>query len=133
MGRRRCEGFWQWNGESPLPGLERERVITEEAGAGDIIPGLIVRHTNRRLGKLDACEACERLISGKISFSEFVDQIGNRYSELLDFMTEHDLHPGRPEEVLFCIDCHAGLSVRGVLRSQLCRLYGYDGKTALLG
>src|SRR3712207_8103253 len=56
---------------SSLRGLERESVIKEEAGAGDIIPGLIVRHTNRRLGKLDTCEACERLISGSISFSEF--------------------------------------------------------------
>ena len=43
-------------------------------GLGDIAPGLIVRHTNRRLGKLDPYEACERLISGRISFSEFVDQ-----------------------------------------------------------
>lgn len=106
-------------------------MIKEEAGAGDIIPGLIVRHTNRRLGKLDLCEACERLISGKISFSEFVDQVGNRYMEILDFMTEHDLHPGRPEEVLFCIDCHAGLSDRNVLRAQLTYLYGYDEKAAL--
>ena len=131
MGRRRYKGNLQWNGELPLPGLERERVIKEEAGAGDIIPGLIVRHTNRRLGKLDACDACERLISGKISFSEFVDQIGDRYTEILDFMTEHDLHPGRPEEVLFCIDCHADLPVRNVLRSQLSYLYGYEGTAAL--
>ena len=78
-------------------------------GLGDIAPGLIVRHTNRRLGKLDPCEASERLISGRISFSEFVDQVGEEYSELLDFMMDNDLHPGRPEEVLFCIDCHAGL------------------------
>ena len=78
-------------------------------GLGDIAPGLIVRHTNRRLGKLDPCEACERLISGRISFSEFVDQVGEEYRELLDFMMDNDLHPGRPEEVLFCIDCHAGL------------------------
>ena len=106
-------------------------MIKEEAGAGDIIPGLIVRHTNRRLGKLDACEACERLISGKISFSEFVDQIGDRYTEILDFMMEHDLHPGRPEEVLFCIDCHADLSARNVLRSQLSYLYGYEERAAL--
>ena len=77
-------------------------------GLGDIAPGLIVRHTNRRLGKLDPCEACERLISGRISFSEFVDQVGEEYRELLDFMMDNDLHPGRPEEVLFCIDCHAG-------------------------
>lgn len=103
-------------------------MIKEEAGTGDIIPGLIVRHTNRRLGKLDACEACERLISGSISFSEFVDQVGDTYRELLDFMTDHDLHPGRPEEVLFCIDCHAGLADRDVLRTQLSCLYGYDRK-----
>jgi hypothetical protein len=101
-------------------------MIKEEAGSGDIIPGLIVRHTNRRLGKLEPCEACERLISGTISFSEFVDQVGDRYRELLDFMMEHDLHPGRPEEVLFCIDCHAELSARNVLRSQLQYLYGYE-------
>jgi hypothetical protein len=107
-------------------------VIKEETGAGDIIPGLIVRHTNRRLGKLDACEACERLISGTISFSEFVDQVGDRYRELLDFMMDHDLHPGRPEEVLFCIDCHAGLGARGVLRYQLGCLYGHGGRAGLI-
>ena len=106
-------------------------MIKEEAGAGDIIPGLIVRHTNRRLGKLDTCEACERLISGSISFSEFVDQVGDRYMELLDFMMEHDLHPGRPEEVIFCIDCHAGLGVRGLLRSQLTCLYNQGGRLTL--
>lgn len=105
-------------------------MLKEEAGAGDIIPGLIVRHTNRRLGKLDACEACERLISGKISFSEFVDQIGDRYTEILDFMMEHDLHPGRPEEVLFCIDLHAEIADRNVLRSQLSYLYGYNAGAA---
>ena len=107
-------------------------MIKEETGAGDIIPGLIVRHTNRRLGKLDACEACERLISGTISFSEFVDQVGDRYRELLDFMMDHDLHPGRPEEVLFCIDCHAGLGARGVLRYQLGCLYGHGGRAGLI-
>ena len=127
-----CQGWHdRTTGKSSLRGLERESVIKEEAGAGDIIPGLIVRHTNRRLGKLDACEACERLISGSISFSEFVDQVGDRYRELLDFMTDHDLHPGRPEEVLFCIDCHAGLSVRRVLRYQLSCLYGYAGEANL--
>lgn len=98
----------------------------EEAGIGDIVPGIIVRHTNRRLGKLEPCEACERLISGRISFSEFVDQVGNGYKELLDFMIEHDLHPGRPEEVLYCIDCHADLYDRGLLRSQLEYLYHGD-------
>ena len=98
-------------------------VMKEGTDLGDIAPGLIVRHTNRRLGKLDPCEACERLISGRISFSEFVDQVGEAYSDLLEFMMEHDLHPGRPEEVLFCIDCHPGLYDRAVLRSQLGCLY----------
>ncbi len=99
----------------------------EAVGIGDIAPGIIVRHTNRRLGKLEPCEACERLISGRISFSEFVDQVGDSYRELLDFMMEHDLHPGRPEEVLSCIDCHAGLYDRDVLRSQLEYLYSPEG------
>ena len=101
--------------------------MTKEAvGIGDIAPGIIVRHTNRRLGKLEPCDACERLISGRISFSEFVDQVGEGYRELLDFMMEHDLHPGRPEEVLFCIDCHAGLDDRAVLRAQLEYLYSQE-------
>ena len=101
--------------------------MTKEAvGIGDIAPGIIVRHTNRRLGKLDPCDACERLISGRISFSEFVDQVGEGCRELLDFMMEHDLHPGRPEEVLFCIDCHAGVYDRAVLRSQLEYLYSQE-------
>jgi hypothetical protein len=102
-------------------------VAKEAVGIGDIAPGIIVRHTNRRLGKLAPCEACERLISGSISFSEFVDQVGDGYRELLDFMMEHDLHPGRREEVLFCIDCHAGLYDRDVLRSQLDFLYSHNG------
>ena len=100
----------------------------EGAGIGDIAPGIIVRHTNRRLGKLEPCDACERLISGSISFSEFVDQVGDGYSQLPEFMMEHDLHPGRPEEVLFCIDCHADLYDRAVLRSQLECLYSHDGR-----
>jgi hypothetical protein len=100
--------------------------MKEEMGLGDIAPGLIVRHTSRRLGKLDACEASERLISGRISFSEFVDQVGEKYRELLDFMMDNDLHPGRRKEVLFCIDCHAGLYDRNVLRSQLECLYNHD-------
>ena len=99
----------------------------EAVGIGDIAPGIIVRHTNRRLGKLEPCEACERLISGTISFSEFVDQVGDGYRELLDFMMEHDLHPGRREEVFFCIDLHAGLYDRDVLRSQLDYLYSHNG------
>jgi hypothetical protein len=102
-------------------------VVKEVVGIGDIAPGIIVRHTNRRLGKLEPCDACERLISGRISFSEFVDQVCEGCRELLDFMMEHDLHPGRPEEVLFCIDCHAGLCDRAVLRSQLEYLYSHDG------
>ena len=102
-------------------------MVKEVVGIGDIAPGIIVRHTNRRLGKLEPCDACERLISGRISFSEFVDQVGECCRELLDFMTEHDLHPGRPEEVLFCIECHAGLCDRAVLRSQLEYLYSHDG------
>ena len=85
-------------------------------GVEEIIPGLIVRHTNRRLGTLEVPEACERLISGKISFSEFVDQVGEKYRELLDFMMDNDLHPGRPEEVIFCIECNAGLYDRTLLR-----------------
>ena len=98
----------------------------QELGAGDIVPGLIVRHTNRRLGKLEVPEACERLISGKISFSEFVDQVGEGFRELLDFMMEHDLHPGRPGEVLYCVDCYADLYGRGVLRAQLEKLYRFS-------
>ena len=107
--------------------------MKEGMGLGDIAPGLIVRHTNRRLGKLDPYEACERLISGRISFSEFVDQVGEEYRELLDFMLDNDLHPGRPEEVLFCIDCHAGLYDRTLLRSQLECLYSHDRRESIDG
>ncbi len=99
----------------------------EELSVEEIIPGLIVRHTSRRLGKLEAPEACELLISGKISFSEFVDQVGEGFRELLDFMMEYDLHPGRPDEVLYCVDCYADLYGRGVLRTQLGRLYRLGG------
>jgi hypothetical protein len=99
------------------------KVAKEELGVEEIIPGLIVRHTNRRLGKLEAPEACERLISGKISFSEFVDQVGEGFRELLDFMMEYDLHPGRPHEILYCVDCYADLCSRDALRTQLGRLY----------
>jgi hypothetical protein len=106
-------------------------VIKEGMGLGNIAPGLIVRHTNRRLGKLNSYEACERLISGRISFSEFVDQVGEEYRELLDFMMDNDLHPGRPEEVLFCIDCQAGLYDRTLLRSQLEGLYSHDRRESI--
>ena len=41
-------------------------------------------------------------------------------------MMDNDLHPGRPEEVLFCIDCHASLYDRNLLRSQLECLYSHD-------
>lgn len=99
----------------------------ELVGVEEIIPGLIVRHTNRRLGTLEVPEACERLISGRISFSEFVDQVGEGFRELLDFMMEHDLHPGRLEEVLYCVDCYADLCRRNVLRDQLGRLYRLGG------
>ena len=104
----------------------------EELSVEEIIPGLIVRHTNRRLGKLELPEACERLIGGKISFSEFVDQVGEEYRELLEFMMDNDLHPGRPEEVLFCIDCHAGLYDRTLLRSQLEGLYNHDRRDRVI-
>ncbi len=98
----------------------------EELSTGEIIPGLIVRHTSRRLGKLETSEACERLISGSISFSEFVDQVGEGFRELLDFMMEYDLHPGRPDEVLYCVECYADLYGRGVLRAQLEKLYRFS-------
>ena len=104
-------------------------VKQEELSVEGIIPGLIVRHTNRRLGKLESSEACERLISGKISFSEFVDQVGEDFRELLDFMIEYDLHPGRPHEVLYCVDCYADLCCRRVLRTQLGRLYSLSAAT----
>ena len=91
----------------------------EVAGIGDIVPGLIVRHTSRRLGDMDRYEACERLVSGRISFSEFVDQVGDGYRELLEFMTEHDLHPGRPADVLYCIECYAGAPGRHGLLAQM--------------
>ena len=101
--------------------------MKEAVEIGDIAPGIIVRHTNRRLGKLEPCDACERLISGRISFSEFVDQVGECCRELLDFMMEHDLHPRRPDEVLYCVDCYADLYGRAVLRTQLGRLYHLGG------
>jgi hypothetical protein len=46
-------------------------------------------------------------------------------------MMDNDLHPGRPEEVLFCIDCHAGLYDRTVLRSQLEGLYSHDRRESI--
>lgn len=105
----------------------------EEIGAEAIEPGLIVRHTNRRLGKLDPYEACRRLISGSISFSEFVDQVGEDYRELLDFMMDHDLHPGRPDDVVYCIGCYASLYERPLLRSQLLELYACERQPQAVG
>lgn len=98
-------------------------VSQEDAVVSDIAPGIIVRHTSRRLGKLDPYESCERLISGSISFSEFVDQVGEGYRELLDFMMEHDLHPSRPADVLHSIEFNARAYERPGLQSQLRSLY----------
>ena len=95
----------------------------EESSIEEIIPGLIVRHTNRRLGRLEVADACERLICGKISFSEFVDQVGGGFRELLEFMMEHDLHPGRPEEIVYCVDCYAECWCKDTLMAQLGDLY----------
>ena len=110
----------------------------EEIGAGTIsaeaiAPGLIVRHTNRRLGKLDSYEACKRLISGSISFSEFVDQVGEDFGELLDFMMDHDLHPGRPEDVVYCIESYARCSERPLLHAQLRELYAHERQPQSVG
>jgi hypothetical protein len=110
-----------------------ENTSAGAVSAEAIVPGIIVRHTNRRLGKLDPCEACRRLISGNISFSEFVDQVGEDFQDLLDFMMDHDLHPGRPEDVIYCIECYARLSDRPRLRSQLEELYTYDRQTQSVG
>jgi hypothetical protein len=63
------------------------------------------------------------VISGEISFSEFVDQVGDDFRELLNFMIEYDLHPGRPGEVLDCLGCYASLPQRRVVRDQLRNLY----------
>ena len=70
-------------------------------------------------------DACERLICGKISFSEFVDQVGEGFCELLNFMMEHDLHPGRPDEVVYCVDCYAEFYRKDTLRTQLGELYRF--------
>jgi hypothetical protein len=104
--------------EEREPSMEKEATEFAEGA-----PGFIVRHTSRRLGDMDLREACDRLISGSISFSEFVDQVGDGFRELLEFMMEYDLHPGRPQDVLFCIDCHAGPYQRAVLRGRLRDLY----------
>lgn len=95
----------------------------DSGGFGGTPSGLIVRHTSRRLGSLEPSEARERLISGSISFSEFVDQVGDDFRELLEFMTENDLHPGRPGEVLYCIERDPPPPGRQTLRSQLRHLY----------
>lgn len=103
----------------------------EEPVAGGVAPGLIVRHNNRRLGDLGPAEASERLITGQISFSEFVDQVGDGFRELLEFMTEHDLHPGRPEDVLYCIEYHAGTTEKDALRGQLAELYEFRSRSGI--
>lgn len=103
--------------------MEKQEFRVEE-----IVPGLIVRHTSRRIGDLDPREACEYLVSGKISFSEFVDQMGDDYCELLDFMTEYDLHPGRPAEVIYCIERYASPAERGLIRDQLERIYRVNSR-----
>ena len=95
----------------------------EDLGVEEIIPGIIVRHTNRRLGRIEVSDACGRLICGKIAFSEFVDQVGEGFRELLDFMMEHDLHPSRPDEVVYCVDCYAEFCCRDTLKTQLGTLY----------
>lgn len=88
-----------------------------------VAPSLIVRHTSRRLGRLAPEDARERLISGSISFAEFVDQVGDGFRELLEFMTDNDLHPGRPDEVIYCIERDSHTSGRRALRTQLKHLY----------
>ena len=113
--------------------MAKEETGAPAVAADAIAPGIIVRHTNRRLGKLDPCEACKRLISGSISFSEFVDQVGEDFRELLDFMMDHDLHPGRPEDVIYCIECYARLSDRSLLRYQLEELYAHDRQPQSVG
>lgn len=101
--------------------LEQSIAEIEESPAN-----LIVRHTSRRLGNLSPKEARELLISGGISFSEFVDQVGDDFRELLEFMTENDLHPGRPGEVLYCVESTPHLSDRRTLKSQLRNLYASE-------
>jgi hypothetical protein len=56
-----------------------------------------------------------------------VDQVGEDFRELLDFMMEYDLHPGRPDEVLYCVDCYVDFCRRDALRAQLGRLYRLGG------
>jgi hypothetical protein len=43
-------------------------------------------------------------------------------------MMDHDLHPGRPGEVLFCIECQAEIQDRDVLRAQLEDIYSFHGQ-----
>lgn len=38
-------------------------------------------------------------------------------------MMEHDLHPGRPEEVVYCVDCYADFCCKDTLMTQLGDLY----------
>src|SRR5688500_1765757 len=105
--------------------------MKEGMGLWNIAPGLIVRHTNRRLGKLDSHEACERLISGRIAYSEFVEQIGEVYRELLELRKNNDLHPGRPDEVIYCIDCQAGNYDRTRLSSKVECIYNHDRRNSI--
>jgi hypothetical protein len=102
-------------------------LANEVVGTEDIVPGLIVRHTSRRLGNLEESEACERLVSGSIAFSEFVDQVGEGYQDILNFMIDYDLHPSRLEEIVFCIDCHAEAEERDALITQLGQIYSRIG------
>jgi hypothetical protein len=102
----------------------------EELNVEDIAPGLIVRHTSRKIGDLTPEEARRKLIAGEISFSEFVDQAGPEYREILEFMTEYDLHPGRPQEVLHCIECYAAGREKERLKRQLARLYDTEDRKA---
>lgn len=113
------------NRESDVLRMEAGEECAEslEGVVESMSPGLIVRRTGRHLGILEPEEARERLISGSISFAEFVDQVGEDFRELLEFMTENDLHPGRPGEVLHCIEQNPHTPDRQSLRAQLRYLY----------
>ncbi len=131
QGLRENAGFVYLAGGSLSRVWKGEVLANEVVETGDIVPGLIVRHTSRRLGDLNDGEACERLITGSISFSEFVDQVGEGYKNILDFMMDHDLHPSRLDEVVFCIDCFAEPEERDPLMSQLGQIYSHDRRQAV--